>query len=312
MMCESVFNVGEACAVACTRGEEIDAALEQVLESSVRLPGTPRAYLVISDLHLGDGSNVDASRAARPALVHLLNTYVNQISYFLVLLGDVEELWKFSPESIIEQQRDVYNILRVYHDQGRLIRIFGNHDALWSDPAMATRYLEPLFPGITVHESVQFLLPDAIPVLLTHGHQGMYDTGSCWTRFSERFLRSVWNPLLQCCSSSADYCCIATPAYSASLRGVLEPIYARFGYDHKLVLVTGHTHNGMVDTRNQSMVNTGCASHPDGSVDFLVIENDTFTLNKLSPLLDTTISCQWTFRHFPDHFKPQPIEIDIA
>lgn len=271
MFCESWFNIAEACAVPHIREDNIREGLKHALRTAVDLGSVDRV-LVISDLHLGDGDVSDASVASRPALLHVLR-HAREHRFMVILLGDVEELWKYNAETIINANPEVYAFFQQLEKEGHLIRIWGNHDALWEDPEKVKQYLSSHDQTAKACEAVK-LQVNGCTTLLTHGHQGTYDENSCWATFSEWFLRSCW----QCCYVKD--CCCQTSATSASLRGVVEDLYSRFAFEHDIVLVTGHTHNAMIDLDNRCFVNTGSACQPDGSVDVLIIEKDSFTLQR--------------------------------
>ena len=57
-------------------------------------------YVLLSDIHLGDGGRADDSRNNEQALVDALRHYAGA-GYTLLLLGDIEEFWQFDLEAVV-------------------------------------------------------------------------------------------------------------------------------------------------------------------------------------------------------------------
>jgi len=80
--------------------------------------------LILSDLHLGDGSPADDFNADTE-LVELLRNYRDET---IVLAGDVFELWQCSPAQIMRAHPQVCQAIEDYVD----FIVAGNHDAYLS------------------------------------------------------------------------------------------------------------------------------------------------------------------------------------
>jgi len=87
-------------------------------------------YVIISDMHMGNGEKADDFKNNEDAVVRAFNYYQNE-GYSLILLGDVEELWQFTAEEVADRYNDsVYEAIRAFGDD-RVYRVFGNHDFDW-------------------------------------------------------------------------------------------------------------------------------------------------------------------------------------
>jgi len=156
---------------------------------TVALNGRP--WVVLSDLHMGDGSRSDDLRHNEDLVVGALRHY-NETGASLILLGDIEEFWLFDLEHIRARYEDsIYREIRKFGDD-RIIRIFGNHDQEWgvrNDPAKNDGRVSQ-----AASEGVRMTDAQGVPrLLLVHGHQGSRnaDRGSWVSRFFVRLFRPV-------------------------------------------------------------------------------------------------------------------------
>jgi hypothetical protein len=62
-------------------------------------------YVMMSDIHLGDGGQADDLQNNERVLLDALSYYSGD-GYTLVLLGDIEELWQFGLEAIVRRYDD--------------------------------------------------------------------------------------------------------------------------------------------------------------------------------------------------------------
>jgi hypothetical protein len=101
-------------------------------------------YIIFSDHHRGGKARTDDFRLCERAYMAALGYYLEK-DYTLLALGDVEELWASTLESVIHDYPATVALEREFHQAGRYLRFFGNHDDLWSDAHYVTRHLEPLY-----------------------------------------------------------------------------------------------------------------------------------------------------------------------
>lgn len=136
--------------------------LSAMLSGAERIRLQPNSrILIISDLHLGDGSSRDDSLGNAALLLSALRDYYLPMGYLLVMNGDVEELQKFSLEAIKEAHADLYGVFRDFAAKNHLWKIVGNHDR----ELLAMKRSE--FP---LHEALR-LDHQAGTLLCYHGHQ---------------------------------------------------------------------------------------------------------------------------------------------
>lgn len=117
---------------------------------------TDESVLIISDLHLGDGTGSDDFtysdfKKLRNAETSLIAWITDVNPTYLILNGDIEELWQ---HSILDVKR-VHKALCKFFDERAAIRLYGNHD------------FRSLGPDRMVLE-----LTSGQRVLVAHGHQG--------------------------------------------------------------------------------------------------------------------------------------------
>ena len=207
-----------------------------VLELTADLRGLRLA--IFSDQHRGTRDGADdhwrSERAYRAALAY----YYRQ-GHRLVVLGDAEELWENDAARVIEEYPEELALEKRFHDEGRYIRVFGNHDIDWQSSRRRDRHLRPLFgAGLEVHEAVRIKLAEGT-LFLAHGHQGTPDSElfAAFSRpvvrafgWAQRRFKRPWN----------------TPATDHELRARHDR--AMFAWakgrprEEGLVLVAGHTH----------------------------------------------------------------------
>ncbi len=85
-------------------------------------------FILFSDCHRGDGSNVDAFAANKTLFRQVLNDYYEQ-GYSYIEVGDGDELWQNRLfRSIRQAHAPIFDLLHRFYDADRLHIIFGNHD----------------------------------------------------------------------------------------------------------------------------------------------------------------------------------------
>lgn len=244
-------------------------------------------FILFSDCHRGDNSYADDFANNRNIYFHALNHYYkNHFSY--IELGDGDELWEnLTFESIFKSHKNIYLLLKKFHDAGRLHMIYGNHDMAYKDPENVTKnyhhYFDPvsaseipLMPGIKFHESLILEHETSKQkIFLIHGHQADWWNFSFW-RFSRFMVRILWKPL--------QVIGIADPTSPAKNYKELIKIERRIKKwileNNKLLTIAGHTHRPRFPEPGQiPFFNDGSCVHPR-SITGLEIENGTITLIK--------------------------------
>lgn len=99
-------------------------------------------------------------------------------------------MWEEGPASILRAYERTFELEAKFHQEGRYVRIFGNHDDLWEDQGSVKRHLEKVYGGrpLKVRESLVLRVMDGSRQLgtlfLVHGHQGDVKSDR-WAGFSK-------------------------------------------------------------------------------------------------------------------------------
>jgi predicted phosphodiesterase len=206
------------------------------------LPLEEIKLVVLSDQHKGGRDGADdfwrCERAYRAALA-----YYQERGYRLIVLGDAEELWESSPEVVLEDYAGVLELEQEFHLDGRLERVWGNHDIDWRQPRKVRRWLAPIFgPELVVREGLKLEVTQAGKrlglIFMTHGHQGTPDSDvfAPISRpvvfafgIAQAHFKRPWN----------------TPAGDWKLRARHDEAMKRWAEGRRgerVVLIAGHTH----------------------------------------------------------------------
>lgn len=222
--------------------EAIFAALDRAYSAADEreLAATDRV-VIFSDLHKGARDGADdfqrCERAYNAALA-----YYNHLGYDLIELGDVEELWENSFDEIAASYPQTLRLAAAFHDDGRYLRLFGNHDLAWKQ---SERFEELMgkhgFSGVEPLEALRIVVNDSTgrrvgELFLVHGHQGKADSDRHANR-SAFFVRRGWRPLQMLLNRPWN-----TPSVDWALRGEHADTMATWAGENHRVLIAGHTH----------------------------------------------------------------------
>jgi UDP-2,3-diacylglucosamine pyrophosphatase LpxH len=209
--------------------------LERLLNTAktISLDSSSRV-LILSDLHMGNGGRRDEFRRNADLVKTMLQDYYLPEKYSLVLNGDVEELFKFSVESIEERWGGVYDLFLEFEKNGFFWKTYGNHDSdLFEerDYRLSGRLLE----------SIRFMYGDEV-MLLFHGHQAsilLWETYPIVSRAVVLFLRYIAKPMGIRNFSSA---------YNSRRRFAIEKSIYDFSNQANIVSIIGHTHRPLFES----------------------------------------------------------------
>lgn len=250
-------------------------ALEQENSEGQTVLDLQKTRLVIfSDHHKGSRDGADDFRVCEPAYNAAL-AYYDRLDYTLIVLGDVEELWEDWPEAVLKAYPHTLELEGKFHQAGRYIRFWGNHDDAWSHPDLVDRWLVPALGGrpLKVREGLILHVRDGDEDLgrlfLVHGHQGTLDSDRI-ARVSKFFVRYFWRPIQRVIRYSFN-----TPATDFELRYEHESaMYFWSQAQEKLVLIAGHTHRPVFKSESHEGVirkalkeaEEKLAEHPDADL----------------------------------------------
>lgn len=194
--------------------------------------------VVFSDHHRGTGDRADDYRFSAQTYQNALDHY-HKDGTVLILLGDVEELWENSKRSVLAFYKDIMDKEKEFGNEGRYIRVWGNHDSDWKSKREVKKFLGLESPA---YESVRFHVTDKGEDLgqlfLIHGHQGSVFSDQL-ARLSKFFVRYFWRFFQQIFNKPLD-----TPATNSAMRSRHDLKYYTWAvkHNHDLVVITGHSH----------------------------------------------------------------------
>lgn len=244
-------------------------------------------FILFSDCHRGDNSFADDFANNRNIYFHALKHYYEE-GFQYCELGDGDELWentKFS--NILNAHKNVYLLMKEFHDNDRLHMIWGNHDMVYQNPNYVDKYLssyfdpktgcdEPLFCGIKYHEAIVLKHSETQQELfLTHGHQADWWNYLFW-RWSRFMVRVLWKPL--------NVMGIADPTSPAKNYKELIKVERRtkkwIAENNNLMTIVGHTHRPRFpEPGDIAFFNDGSCVHPR-SITGIEIEHGAISLIK--------------------------------
>ena len=209
----------------------IEGTLQRLLDSSPSIPLTQSdRFVILSDLHLGDGGAQDDFLPNGELLSEVLGRHYLAQGYSLVLNGDIEELQRFSLETIRERWRILYEQFDAFRERSSVYKIVGNHDeGLWRrQPGPGDL---PLLSSLRLsfHGETLFLF---------HGHQATIFFEQ-FNDISGFFLRHFANRL-HIRNIPATY--ESTKKYRTEHR-----VYS-FSSARKIVSIIGHTHRPLFES----------------------------------------------------------------
>ncbi|AOW20895.1 metallophosphoesterase family protein [Urechidicola croceus] len=227
--------------------------------------------IFFSDCHRGDNSYADDFSHNRHVYFHALrNYYDNGFTYFE--LGDGDELWENRNFGLIfKAHKNVYGLLKKFHDEKRLHMIFGNHDMIYSRPKIVEQILGSYFDMITgtrkellknlkFHESIILEIEGMKKnILLIHGHQADFFNYVLW-RFSRFLVRFLWQPMQKLFGVKDP----TSPAKNyKELIKVERRIKKWIENNNNQMVIAGHTHRPRFPEPNElPYFNDGSCVHP--------------------------------------------------
>ncbi len=201
-------------------------------------------YVIVSDLHLGDGNESDDFVDNETTFLKALTHYADE-GYHLVLLGDIEEFWQFDIDSIVQRYNDsVYRCIREFGDE-RVHRVFGNHDSEWGRLVDPTRN-HPRKVDFAAEALKMRTVQGDIRILLVHGHQG--STNSDKRVWLSRFFVRLFKRFKPVAKKTRIYR-HKSATKSQIPRGYERTLYA-WAKENKVILICGHTHRAIYASKS--------------------------------------------------------------
>ena len=244
-------------------------------------------FILFSDCHRGDNSFADDFANNRNIYFHALKHYYRE-DFSYCELGDGDELWEnLSFESILNAHKNVYLLMKQFHEQNRLHMIWGNHDMVYRNPEYVKKHLSnyfdekideevDLFCNLQYHEGLVLKHSETKQELfLTHGHQADWWNYTFW-KWSRFMVRILWKPL--------NVMGIVDPTSPAKNYKELIKVERRtkkwISDNDNLITIVGHTHRPRFPKPGDiAFFNDGSCVHPR-SITGMEIENGEISLIK--------------------------------
>lgn len=235
--------------------EKIFMALSKLQKTIIEEPGkrgiiipfeiSSGRFIIFSDQHRGAKNGADDFAMAEPNYLVALDYYYKNKFHF-ISLGDSEELWENSLSKVKELNKVSIEKEKLFVEQDRFTKIFGNHDLYWDNDPLAWWQLKKLYgKEVKIYEGI--ILQSAIrnlqfSIFLTHGHQGDATSDGNW--FSKFFVARIWGPLQAYLRINPN-----TPAYNSNKKTLHnQMMYEWSSEQSNLILITGHTHQPVFES----------------------------------------------------------------
>ncbi len=222
----------------------INKNMDRVLRKALRfgIESEDARVVIFSDHHRGLGDGADDFVNCREVYLQALQYYY-QHDFTLVLLGDVEEFWECVPLMVMRNYKDVIAQEACFHDEARLIKIWGNHDDQWQESLFRSATLPSALKGLKVYEGLVIELKESsshkeIELVMIHGHQGTLSSDRL-AGISRWFVRWFWRPIQQVFKVKLN----PTPATDIDLQSKHDKdMYTWAKSRGNTMLFCGHTH----------------------------------------------------------------------
>ncbi|MDG3583963.1 serine/threonine protein phosphatase [Galbibacter pacificus] len=250
-------------------------------------------YILFSDCHRGDNSFADDFANNRNTYFHALKQYYNE-GFTYCELGDGNELWEnLHFNSLFESHKNVFLLLKHFHDANRLYLLYGNHDMVYQDKKTIKKHYDtwldpnlgekvPFMPGLEYHEAIILQHKKTKQqIFLAHGHQADWRNHTFW-RWNRFMVRVLWRSLQVVGISDP-----TSPAKNNTELIKIERRTKKWIADRKnQFTITGHTHRPRFpEPKDIAYFNDGSCVHPR-SITGIEIQNGEIALIKW--YVDTT------------------------
>ncbi len=200
---------------------------------------TTQKIIVFSDQHKGAKNAADDFAICEKNYDAALDYYFNA-GFLFINLGDGEELWENNVFQVKKYNKPSFEKEKLFVQQKRFIKIFGNHDLYWANDPLAWTQLENIYgEKISIYEGcilTTTLNDRAFQIYLTHGHQGDLQSDGNW--FSKFFVANIWGPMQGLLEINPN-----TPAFNNQLKSLHNTLmYEWSSVEKNILLITGHTH----------------------------------------------------------------------
>ena len=231
--------------------------------------------ILFSDLHKGDNSYADDFTHNMEIYTYAIQEYYEK-DFTYIELGDGIELWENdSFEPIYEAHKNVFELLKLFHEKDRLHLLWGNHDMIFRDPLAVERMLyklitpknikekEKLF-DLKFYESLLLKIENTDKtIFLIHGHQADWLNYKLW-KVSRFFVRYFWMPLQKWFNVKDP----TSPAKNyKNLISVERKLKSWMVKNNNQMVIAGHTHRPRFpEPDDLPYFNDGSCVHPNSII----------------------------------------------
>jgi len=264
-------------------GDNMTKKIDKLFKKSKRISINNQSKIVImSDCHRGIGDINDNFKKNKNIYGDALNYYYkNNFTY--IELGDGDEMWEIQDyDNIIKENIKIFKIIKKFHDNNRLIMLYGNHDIIKRYQEILEKYFykynnknkeEELLNNLTVYESL-VLNYNNKDIFLIHGHQLSLMNSSLW-KITRSLIKNAWKKLEKIGIKD-----ITNNIKNNKVENYLEKQLKKWSIKNNKIIIAGHTHNPIYPEIGDSLYfNDGSCIHPDG-ITCIEIENGNISLIK--------------------------------
>ena len=202
-------------------------------------------FVILSDQHKGAKNDADDFMLAEKNYLAALDYYYQQ-GFYYINLGDSEELWENNIIQVKRHNTASFEKEKLFLQQNRFTKIFGNHDLYWDNDPLASLELELIYgQKVVIYEGIILstnVNGQPLQIFCTHGHQGDKQSDGNW--FSKWFVANIWEPAQAFLKINPN-----TPAYNEQLKTLHNTIMYEWSKSNKnTIVVTGHTHQPVFES----------------------------------------------------------------
>ena len=238
--------------------------------------------VIMSDCHRGIGDINDNFKKNKNIYGDALNYYYKN-GFTYIELGDGDEMWEIENyDNIIKENIEVFKIIKKFHDNNRLIMLYGNHDIVKRNQEILENHFykynninkeDELLNNLNTYESL-ILNYNNKDIFLIHGHQLDIINSSFWklTRF---LIKNAWKKIEKTAIKD-----ITNNIKNNKVENKIEKTLKKWSLKKNKIIIVGHTHNPIYPEIGDSLYfNDGSCIHPDGMT-CIEIENGNISLIK--------------------------------
>ena len=241
-------------------------------------------FVFFSDCHRGIGNLSDDFTRNQIIYLHALNYYFKN-DFVYIEAGDGDELWENSSfEKNKSAHMDAYKLIKKFHDQDKLIMLYGNHNISLKKQKYIDKYYSTYYDETNgkTYEFLKNLKPiEALllknkhsgqEILTLHGHQGDINNDQLWpiSKFSSKYF---WRYLHAIGGQNP-----SSPVKNVNKRHKIERAFKKWIAKNKMILICGHTHSFKYPKGNDlPYFNIGCCVYPT-TITAIEIINSTIQL----------------------------------